>query len=107
VPSPGTIYSVKLYAAQGTTGSGPIVVPAGYVIVLRDCDVYSDNVLPGNFFLHGSAGQTIWYHGFDLDAGRAYASWRGRQVVVAGDTFDVSCDITVDVTLSGYRLTAP
>jgi hypothetical protein len=104
------IYSTRFLSGKGGNGSFPYVVPTGYVVVLRDVDVYADVVGASQFFLQGDAGQAIWWNKWDPgDAG--YGSWRGRQIMYAGETFTANCDAApldgIDYAVSGYLLTAP
>lgn len=93
--------------AKGLNGTAVYTVPAGFVAVLRDLDAYfGGDIAPQNMFLHGPAGQAIWWNGWTvLIAG--VAQWRGRQVIQGGESFDVTTDAPMDVSVSGYLLTLP
>lgn len=75
--------------------------------MLRDLDCYYGGILSASVYLIGNQGQTIWYNGFAANGGGQYASWRGRQVLNAGDGFQLNATEPTDVTLSGYQLTTP
>lgn len=100
-----TVYSKQLLAAlgaSGTTVAGP--VPSGTVWVLRDLDAYwGGGLSPAEIWLRGSLGQTIFHWGRS-SPDSASVSWRGRQVLGAGETFSVVTLDAMDVTVSGYEL---
>ncbi len=76
-------------------------------MVVRDIDVYaSAGVGDVEFFFEGDLGQTIWWK--DWSSGQTSAEhWTGRQVFEAGEAFTVRSTGNVDVTVSGYLLSAP
>jgi hypothetical protein len=95
-------------AEHGTTSVVSLSVPAGFVYVIRDLDVFlTAGISDATGYLKGSSGQAIFY--FTQTAlNSGYHSWRGRQVFEAGESFsfDPGGD-AMDFTLSGYKLTAP
>lgn len=103
------VYSTQLLAVQGLDGSQVYTVPIDKVLVIRDLDVYWGGSISnaGNVALIGSAGQTIWSTGSAGDGSSKSWSWRGRQVLESGEAFSVHTDTAMDVTVSGYLLTAP
>lgn len=101
------VYSQRLAQVLGLSGLELVSIPAGFTCVLRDFDVYfGGSIFARAVYLRGAGGQTIWYNKFTAPDGQ-YASWRGRQVVAAGETFSIFTEDAMDVTLSGYLLTTP
>lgn len=105
------IYSVRFIAVKGLTGTSSYTVPAGMVAIVRDVDTFIGTPTGVNaLFLHGEHGQAMWWTSATIGQSQ-YASWRGRQVVEAGLTFDVQASVgaldAYDVTVSGYLLDAP
>lgn len=108
----GTIYSTVFL--NGNTGSGAPVytVPAGFVAVLRDVDVYNNSFVLAELFLEDSeTGVTIkrWDNSALIpDANLGSDEWRGRQVFTEGNGFLFNASSGVwDVRASGYLLTMP
>lgn len=102
------VYSSRLYRVSGLNGgSGTITVPAGEVWIVRDVDAYSGAVV-GTVtvrFLDIDTGGTIWENTGGINTA-TYASWRGRQVFEAGDSFAFSASDLSDIRASGYKLLA-
>jgi len=103
-----TLYSVSFLALEESTDVTPVGVPAGETWVIRDIDVYWGNQIeaPTGRIL-GSAGQA-----FAIWQGAVLApnvmSWRGRHVITGPGTLTASVDVgNADISISGYRLTAP
>ncbi len=100
------VYSTRLLGAVGLVGTLSYTVPAGFVAVIRDLDAYNGGgITVTNITLHGSGGQTIWQD--DSTTLSRNSAWRGRQVIFAGETFDVHTTGAWDVTVSGYLLSTP
>lgn len=102
------VYSTAFIFQRGLAGNATYTVPAGFVVVVRDVDVYwgQQPVAPTGLVL-GAAGQAFWSW-----AGAIFAAnndnWRGRHVMNAGDVLTVSVtNGNADVSVSGYRLVAP
>jgi len=104
------VYSTRLLQAQGLAGTISYTVPAGYILILRDLDVYCHATGVDHVLLIGAAGQAIWHQEFDATT-TFYGSWRGRQVLYETETVQIAANMSIldsaDVTLSGYLLTAP
>lgn len=104
------IYSFRIFGNQGLTGTVSYTVPVGYVLVVRCIDVYATGVLSAPFtyvFAHGSVGEAFFYYQWQ-PAVQAWEGWRGRQVFDSGRTFNIEAfNGPVDVSASGYLLTAP
>jgi hypothetical protein len=109
------VYSALLYSAQGLDYPVTISAPLDYLVVLRSFDAYWGGGGSGgpSIRLVGNTGQTIVE--FHVPSGtptpelfdsRSW-SWRGRQVIPAGETYGVEvAGNPCDVTLSGYHLLA-
>lgn len=101
-----TVYSAELAALQNFSGTFTYTVAPGFILVLRDLDASYDGVAGTEMRLLGSQGQTIdRWHGTITEEGPH--TWRGRQVIGAGQSFRITTTDGTDVTVSGYLLTAP
>lgn len=103
------VYSIRFIEARGLDSTSSYTVPEGFVAVIRDLDAYCDATLGfADLFLHGAGGQAIAWHSWEATTQDQF-QWRGRQVILAGETFDVEADtgigVAIDVTVSGYLLT--
>lgn len=103
-----SVYSVRFLQEHGLTSTATYTVPDGFVAILRDLDSYIGTPAGTNgLYLEGDAGQAIWWSEATIGQSQ-YASWRGRQVLNAGETFSVRADVgsldAYDVTVSGYLL---
>ena len=83
------------------------MVPAGFVAVVRDIDVYFGTSLSvRQVFAYGSASQ-VFFQG-SVDANLAgWRQWEGRQVLQAGEALGILGTDVFDLTASGYLLTLP
>lgn len=104
---PRPVYSTRFLEVRGLTTTLPYVVPAGVVAVVRDVDAFRTGILGATVIFHGAVGQAIWGKDYPPGSTDAYSSWRGRQVFLPGETFDVQASNPVDVTVSGYLLSLP
>lgn len=100
------VYSTRLLQAVGLTADLVYTVPPGFVAIVRDADLHNNDTFGASFFMQGALGQAIWLATRDItDTG--YYSWRGRQVLEAGETLTAHiASGTWDVTISGYLLSA-
>lgn len=100
------VYSTNLFSGHDVTSWTSSPVPAGDVVIVRDIDVwFGGGVIGGPWSVFGIVGQTFaWGHFDGLLA--ALQSWRGRQVIPPGQTFGFTALPGLDVTISGYVLTA-
>lgn len=99
------VYSVRFLAQLGLDGTFTLTNDTGDTWILRDLDAFTDDPGgSGGVWLIGSSGQTIWENDIN-GAGTTYASWRGRQIINAGESFAVKADAPSDITVSGYQLT--
>lgn len=101
------VYSTRFLAGVGVTTAIVFTCPTGFVTVLRDLDTFYAGLLVATARLIGSEGQTIWANAFAGGSEPEYASWRGRQVLIAGETVSLDSSGATDMTLSGYLLTTP
>lgn len=103
------VYSVRFIS--GNTGAGDPVytVPAGFVAVLRDVDVYNNSAVVAELFLEDSqTGQAIARFDSQGPTDTGSQQWRGRQVFDAGGGFLFHATAgTWDVRACGYLLSAP
>jgi hypothetical protein len=102
------VYSQRFIAVKGLSSTSFNIVPDGYVVVVRDIDTYIGTPTGINgIYFQGHLGQTIWWSEATIGQSQ-YASWRGRQVFYAGETFAMYADVgaldAYDVTVSGYLL---
>lgn len=101
-------YSILIFQVVGLNGTSlAFPVPSGYKYILRDLDVYYAGAAAATCRLIGALGQTIWVNTFGGLGTQQYASWRGRQVIPTGSTYQLATSGACDITLSGYRLTLP
>jgi hypothetical protein len=86
-------------------------VPDGFVAVVRDIDIYNDGGAGGGlagFIVYTDSGTPIWQRKQPFVRYQKTYSWRGRQVLTAGDTLEcVPFDPNWQARISGYLLTAP
>lgn len=101
-----SVYSSELAALRNFSGTFTYTVSSGFILVLRDLDASYDGVTGVEIRLLGSAGQTIWRAHGDV-AHEGPFQWRGRQVILGGQSFQITTTDGADVTVSGYLLTAP
>jgi len=99
------VYSKRLISGRNITSASE-TVPSGFVWVVRCIDVFfGGGVVGGTWDVTGDAGQTFaWGSVTALLA--SLQSWRGRQVLEAGVTLGFTSGPGLDVTISGYQLSA-
>lgn len=82
-------------------------MPAGKVLVVRDMDAYLGSSLSARqIYAVGSAGQVFWQASLAANES-GWRSWRGRQVLYAGESLEMFATDVWDLTASGYLLDAP
>jgi hypothetical protein len=81
-------------------------VPPGYVVVVRDLDVWSGggSIINWTFGVNGVC--KIAGGAFTVISEQQVATWRGRQIVNAGEEIFFESDGATDGAISGYLLTA-
>lgn len=98
------VYSHRFLAWAASELPPVYTVPAGFVVIIRDLDVYSGGgaMINWEFGINGvcklSAGQ------FTVESVAQVASWRGRQVVNPGEEVFFQSDGPTDGAVSGYVL---
>jgi hypothetical protein len=103
-----TVYTVAIQAIQGLNGTitvGP--PPTGFKWVLKDGDFYFNGTLGGSVRLVGAGGQAFWVNNWAVGTPAQYASWRGRNVIGTGKTFQIISTAATDCTISGFQLQLP
>lgn len=109
------VYSTLFLNQAGVAGSITYDVPAGFIAVVRDCDIYGNNSDPETaFFLKDAdSGATFfqWQITVEELGSPTHVEWRGRQVFSSGATLEASVSslvsAAIDVRVCGYLLTAP
>jgi hypothetical protein len=101
------VYSTHFWSALGHVGSHDIPGTPGYLMILRDVDVYNGAGGNASFFLQGGLGQAIWAALWGLGDGRSSKQWTGRQVIDYPYGASVTSDVPMDITVSGYLLKLP
>lgn len=100
-----SVYSVRLLAWAASTEPPPYLVPEGYVVVIRDLDVWSGGGALINWQMGINEVAKIAAGQFTIEALAQTATWRGRQIVQAGELIYFTSDGATDGAISGYRLT--
>jgi hypothetical protein len=106
------VYSQRLYAhASQTSADGTLgpVVPAGFVYVLRDVDLFCSSGLVNDvLWIENQVGGILIQCIVTSSPFNTDFAWRGRQVYAPGETvgFQVGTG-TWAVAASGYALTLP
>lgn len=101
------VYSTRLLAEAGFTGSAAFEVPSGQVLVVRDIDavVYTG---AGYTIQAGIGGITnFWAVTTGVVAVTQSIQWRGRQVLNPGEQLVIATDAAADFVASGYLLSLP
>jgi hypothetical protein len=103
---PTSVYSERLAAQAGYTGTLDVFAPTGFTMVVRDMDVVYDGGSAGEMSVIGTAGQIIWF--CSAPGGAEIFQWRGRQVFSQGEFFSMQVNSgSFDFTVSGYHLALP
>jgi hypothetical protein len=107
-----SVYSTQFFAGSLPNGgsSGPLVVPAGQLWIVRDIS----GVLDGPTFANqlGVRAAGVYFYGFVINPGTTPPvafHWEGRTVVSSGETLQVdnAGSAFIDVIVSGYVLALP
>lgn len=103
------VYSTRFIGQEFSTSYAEYTAPVGYVTIIRDIDVVNNGATPGFFvFLSNlTENYAIWLAKFSDS--QQTLSWRGRQVIAAGETIALgqSGTSTLQGCVSGYLLTLP
>lgn len=102
-----TVYSVRLLAQHdvGIANPAQYTVPVGKLAIVRDIDAYNGDVVGDTMYAVVALSPQVVFFQASWGVGeRGWRSWRGRQVLYAGDTLSVFADRVIDVVASGYLL---
>lgn len=99
-------YSTRALAWAASESPPAYQVPSGYIFVMRDLDVYSGGGAIINWQLAVNGIAKVAAGQFTVESIAQVATWRGRQVVQAGEFIEFASDGATDGMLSGYLLTA-
>lgn len=104
-----TVYSAVLAQLHEFEGTYTYDVTDEFVLVVRDIDAFwSFGLTLATLNVTGDLDETFAFWTIDPLATASQAfSWRGRQVVEPGGSFNVITSSALDVRVSGYLLTAP
>jgi len=97
-----------LARAHGGVGdSDPYVVPAGFIWIIRDVELYNGNLLDGVTASVTTTDEITVVSASWLGATGCY-QWTGRVVLdQEDDFFQLHANFAVDFYVSGYELVAP
>lgn len=98
-------YSHRFLAWSASMTPPAYEVPSGYVAVIRDLDVWSGGGSIINWTLAVNTVAKIAGGAFTLISEQQVATWRGRQIVQAGEFITFTSDGATDGMVSGYLLT--
>lgn len=101
------IYSTRFLAWQASSLVPAYTVPAGYVAVVRDCDVYSGGGSLIDFELSVNGVAKFWAGQFTIESIPQWQGWRGRQVLFPGEELFFQSQYPTDGLCSGYLLLNP
>lgn len=103
------IYSTQLLCVAPALPTNFVTCPTGVVMVLRDIDAV-EQTRAGNTICEiqsPAGGDMVIFHG-GTTIETCNFNWRGRQVLVGGESFNVKPSVgTWSVWVSGYLLTVP
>lgn len=101
------VYSTQLLNVANLHGTAAFVVPAGYVLDVRDVELFESSPGGALIELAGASGVVFAAFGPNLTTTYNNYSWRGRLIVNAGDQFEVNASLPANVCAMGYLLTLP
>jgi hypothetical protein len=81
-------------------------VPANFIVVVRDVDVYSGGGSIIDWEWGVATANKIGGGQFTVLSVPQFQTWRGRQVVLAGETIYFQSNGATDGAMSGYLLVA-
>lgn len=99
-------YSTRFLAWETTESPPSYVVPAGYVAIVRDVDVWSGGGAIVNVQLEITDHAKFWAAQFTIESVAQVAQWRGRVVLNPGEVLTFTADGPTDGVIGGYLLTA-
>lgn len=99
-----SVYSHRFLAWAASEIPPVFTVPTGYIAIMRDIDVWSG----GGAMINWEAGINgickLAAGQFTVESIAQVATWRGRQVVEAGEEIYFQSDGPTDGAISGYLL---
>jgi len=98
------VYSTRFLGWASSEAVEPYVVPSGYLIIVRDIDVYSGGGAMINWQVYVNAFAKFAAGQFTIESVAQTAQWRGRQVLYAGEELVFASDGPTDGLISGYLL---
>lgn len=99
-------YSTRFLSWESATSPEPYTVPTGFVVIVRDVDVSSGGGAMINWVWGVGGTQKLGGGQFTIEALNQFQTWRGRQVVNAGEFVYFASDGATDGALCGYLLSA-
>jgi hypothetical protein len=103
MPAPNP-YSTRFVAWASESSPPPYVVAAGYVAIIRDLDVYSGGGSIITWEMGVAAVCKLAAGVFTIESQPQVMTWRGRQIVPAGEAIYFAADGATDGAISGYLL---
>lgn len=105
------VYSTRFLQRQNLTGIALYTVPEGMVAIVRDADIFDGSSEGGDSYVlqitRADETNTTTIDQFESSLTDKIHQWRGRQVLNEGDVLSATVAVGMDVTVSGYLLTAP
>lgn len=106
-----TIYSTQLAAQVNYVGLLDVLVPSGFILVVRDIDAtFGNNAYTASINFLGNINNELFGHVFP-SGGFSWVQWQGRQVFETGQMFQISVGSGgangVGFQVSGYKLALP
>ncbi len=103
------VYSTRFLAYHDFSISAPATytVPTGFVLVLRDIDLYNGDVLGNTAFVQFSSTPAVVFFQASWGVNElGWRPWRGRQIFYAGESFTAVANRACDILASGYLLSS-
>lgn len=101
------VYSTRFVAWAASMLPPAFEVPAGYVAIVRDIDVWSGGGAMINWQVEVIEGAKFAAGQFTIESIAQTAQWRGRQVLEPGEFLEFQSDGPTDGLISGYLLGLP
>lgn len=101
------VYSTRFLGFHEEETPPAYEVPTGYVVVVRDLDVYSAGGVIANWSLSVNGVGIFAAGAFNITATAQTATWRGRQILMPGELLVFAADEALDGLCSGYLLPLP
>jgi hypothetical protein len=98
-------YSHRFLAWAASMTPPAYIVPTGYIAIIRDADIWSGGGSIINWTLSVNGVAKIAGGAFTVISEQQVATFRGRQVVQAGEQIVFASDGATDGMVSGYLLT--